>query len=419
MSLDPTQLGQWLGVYDGLIKAGLDITTDANTQFQFVSLPHVADWNANTNQYTADYWGNNAPNSLGPTTTGPQIDIADAYFEFINDLVLPVPSSPDYDRLKKQLDGLASQNGSVSQEALGVYHQWKTKSAGDFPNIKTYSDWLASSLAGGQQYGVQIDEIKVRITSVKQQLFPYEQGINAAYVAAVKAADPSNMVSVNIPGSSDTKKIYNTRLDPPLSDFITTVTGGADVHPMDITLSKSAKYEGKWHSEAGGSAGISIGFFSFDGSGGWTRDETIQNDDEFSCTLKVKGLQAFDIHREGWMKTNMIAEHKAGPFAGSGITENMFFGPDGTLKLVPTQILVSYGTTFSLDISNTTYDQTKEHWDAGGGISIGPFHIGGHGAQDKLTIKTTGNKTTVGLNSTNDHNAYIIGVSSMLFSSTD
>ena len=43
MSLDPTQLGQWLGVYDGLIKAGLDITTDANTQFQFVSLPHIAD----------------------------------------------------------------------------------------------------------------------------------------------------------------------------------------------------------------------------------------------------------------------------------------------------------------------------------------------------------------------------------------
>lgn len=419
MNLDPGKLGDWGALYDGLIKAGLNIQTDDNTQFQFISTPQLAAWDTSTNQYYADFWGNNAPGSLGPTATGPQVDVTGGYSQFIYSLQMPKPSDPNYLNLIKQQAALADQLNGESAQALGAYKVWVASNASYFPNVKSFADWLASANTGGASYQSKLTSIQQQLTSVNQQLWPYLQGVNKPLLQAQQALDPSNQVQVVIPGSSDTKKIFNTRFNPDLADFLATVTAGGTVNPANIQIGNNYQYTGNWHVQVEAGALFDYDIFGFEGEGGWTRDTDITKDSQFSATLKIKGLQTFNVDRDGWMFNNLIGSYMKGPFVGTSITPDMFFGPKGSLKLVPTSVLVAYGTTFDLTMSSDSYEQTKEKWHAESGIMIGPFFIGGEASGNSTVVTQKGSTTTISMGDNKDNNAYVIGVSSLAFYNGD
>jgi len=413
--IDKKTLGTYGFVYDAMIKSGLNIQTDDQKQFQFVSLPQKAGWTSTINGFYADLWGNHAAAGLGPTMPGPQMDIADPYYEFVQTLVAPPPKAAEYEKLNTQLTALTDQYGALKKEEVTAYELWQTGQGKNFPDIKTIGDWETSDYTAGSTYITQKNNLSGRITNVNEQIEPYMKGAALVYQQARNAVDPKVMIDVAKPGGGTTK-IYPTSFAPELSEFIATMSGGGTVSPMSVSFGAKDEYNGSWSVATGGAAGLPLEGFFFGGEGGYKSSTVIQNDAELAVNLNIKGLQAFNIVRDNWFKSSMIAEHMEGPYSGTGSTGKQFFGAEkGTLKLVPSQVLVAYGTTFSLTTSTSAYKSVETEWNAEVGLMIGPFFFGADILHKSKEVTQSGDTTTISLGSNDDPNAYIIGVASSLY----
>lgn len=407
--------GLWGALYDALKLAGIQIPTGANSQFQFVTEPTVAGWTDANTLYYSDFYGNYASADMGPVYNRAVATISDAYYDFINSLEYSDPSSdPKYRSLVTQQKLLVTNLGQLNTDSVGAYKSWVANGGPTtFPDIKNYTDWLASAPAGGQQYAAQITDLQTQLNQINLQLIPFQQGADKAISLAIKNADPSNMVTATVPGSGGlTKKVYLQSIAPNLATQLQGWISGAKSYSVNATFTHDTKYSGDWNIEGGGSSFFDDGFFGFFAEGEANYHKKVESDSHFKCTLTVQANQMFGISRDGWFDGSLVAEYPNGPWSGK--TPDMYFGPQGTLKLVTSQMLVSYGTSLSLTVSQSTMTDVRESWEQASGIMIGPFFIGSesvHHAQ--VTTNEDGSQTlTVG---STDNNAYITGVLSQSF----
>jgi hypothetical protein len=139
----------------------------------------------------------------------------------------------------------------------------------------------------------------------------------------------------------------------------------------------------------GGSAGFSLGFFSFGGSAGhseFTNHQTMQANNVF---IKLT-FKAVDIDRSLWLDMvpisfrNWIADgFNVGDFSNGQLdpSNNKPFALVPTSFILATHVEISAGWTDS----DRTFIHTQT--DAGGGFSIGPFSIGGSYYTEQSTTK--------------------------------
>jgi hypothetical protein len=416
---DDTARGQWGVLYDALQQAGVQLPTGPNSQFQFIPTPMVAAFSDSNGLYWGDFYGNYASADMGPSFNRSVEAVSDGYYDFINSLEYPDPSTdPEYQKLLAQQKNLVSQLSSAGTDATGAYKAWVANGgATTMPEIKTLSDWLASPLTGGSQYQSTIASLNAQIANVNQQLMPFLSGSDAAIVQAVKNAAPSNMVSVSIPQSGGlTKMVYSESLSPELAPLLAQWIAGQKSNFVQVTLTKNTSYSGHWHIEGGGSTDFFDDFFGFFGEGETTYDKTVESDSHFKSTLEVQALSTFAVVRNGWFDGALLTQFPNGPWAGR--TADQYFGSQGSLKLVPAQLLVAYGVSLALTLSSETMTSVKTQTEAAGGILIGPFFFGAEAVSTSEVTTNADGSQTINVNST-DNNPYVIGVLSTSFYNGD
>ena len=419
MSTTQPDVGNWGSLYDALQQAGVKIPTGPNSQFQFVTTPTVAAWSDTNGLYWGDYFGNYPSADMGPSFNRGVSTVSDAYYDFINSLEYPDPSTdPKYQQLTAQQRNLTTQLANEGTAAVGAYKAWIANGGPDtFPAVKTITDWLASDLTGGSQYQTTLDQLRAQLNNVNTQLVPFQTGSGKAITQAIANAAPSNMVSVAIPNSGGlTKKVYSQSISPDLAPLLAEWLAGQKSNFVQVTLTSNSSYSGDWYIEGAGSSDFFDGFFGFFAEGEATYSKNVERDTHFKCTVEVQALSTFAVVRNGWFDGALVAEYPNGPWAGK--TADQYFGPLGTLKLVPSQLLVAYGISIALTVSAETMTDVKTQTEAAGGILIGPFFIGAEEFSKSEVVTNSDGSQTINVNST-DNNPYVIGVLSTSFYNGD
>lgn len=414
-----TDLGQWGILYDALQEAGVSLPTGPNSQFQFITTPTVASWSDSNGLYWGDFFGNYASADMGASFNRSVAAVSDAYYDFINSLEYPASSTdPNYQSLLSQQTNLTSQLSTEGEDAVGAYSAWLANGgANNFPAIKTFTDWLASDFTGGSQYQSTINNLRSQLNNVNTQLIPYQTGSAKAISQAIANADPNNMVSVAVPNSGGlTKKVYSQVLSPNLAPLLQEWLAGQKSNFVQVTLNSNTSYSGNWKIQGTSNADFFSDFFGFVGESEMTYDHTIQEDAHFSCEVEVQALSTFSVVRNGWLDGALIAEYPNGPWAGK--TADQFFGAQGSLKLVPSQLLVAYGVSISLTLSAATMDSIRTQTEAAHGIVIGPFFIGSEVFSSAQVTTNADKSQTINVDSS-DENPYVIGVLSTSFYNGD
>lgn len=133
-----------------------------------------------------------------------------------------------------------------------------------------------------------------------------------------------------------------------------------------------------------------MGLFGVYGNGGWNKLNIEEEDKSVQVNITIDAYKLTEVSPapewyNGGILNRMSTENNWNPpFSTSGGDgKKPVFGKDGVFPLKLTGMVV--GLRMSVDIKTTSsvYKKYKEHWDASGGIRIGPFRIGGSGGHDE------------------------------------
>lgn len=406
--------GNWGLLYDALRQANLIPQTSDDTQFQFVSTPTVAAWSTEDQNYWADYWANFPPAQLGPDYLRAVSTVSDGFYDFINSLQYSQPETdPTYQRLVDEQRTLTSRLSRTNTDSVAAYKAWMSNGGQQiFPEIKTYTDWLASGPAGGQEYRSQVDALQVQLDQVNLHLIPFQKGSDKAISLAIQRADPSRRIAAMVPGSGGlTKQVYPQSISPDLGSLLTKWLAGQG-NTVSVTLRHDADYSGEWHIQGAASGELFYGFFGFMGEAGAKYDRWVEADEHFSSEVTIQAATTFGLTRGDWFTGSMLSQYPEGPWAGK--TADQYFGPHGSLKLVPSQLLVTFGVEVTLTLSQSTMERVHQQFEQASGIVIGPFFLGSETTHvSEVTTHSDGSQS-ITFTST-DNNPYVTGVVSQSF----
>jgi hypothetical protein len=165
----------------------------------------------------------------------------------------------------------------------------------------------------------------------------------------------------------------------------------------------SSHYDSSW--SAGGS--FSYGFFSCGGSasGGHVEDHLRSGTQNLKFTFKR--LVPLTIRRGAWYDEGLLS-----PYV-SYVDKDEYWGPAGTLNLIPTGALIGRGLTVEIDTSSIAYDAFRD-WrrqNGNAGFSFGPWSVGGgaNSSTDSSSVSDSSSGTTLRFTD-NSRQIYVISV---------
>lgn len=402
---DPAKL-TWAQIYYEIAKK-LNLLQQEGTLFQYVSLPTVAAWTDDV-QYNVYNIANPLPASSGPFYTASDKDLDSTYRSFLVSIA-PKDATVDshYKEVEKEHTLALSTQTNNSEKALKIYRAWAQNPTD--PDIKSYTAWLNSSASGPWKNTIAND----------QSMVDYYWGLMQAYTKG------SPMLIDYLNDYNDIKNY----------DDVTTPSGTPiHIHMMDITPNLSSQLK-DWKDGLGTGLSIdtktstsdpsvwnminydNVDFSKFFGPYSKSCEVTYQNvymDHEFQLQITIGGIAEFSISRPNWYHGDALDIFKEGPYLDKDMNETTFFGKNGLLVLVPKSVLVAYGISATLTISDTTYSQYKESWETSYGFKIGPFEIKTGGSSGSMTVTHNQNNTTTLKINDNSQLPMVIGVQSIL-----
>lgn len=378
----------------------------------------LANKDAKVSNYNIFNIGNLVP-KCSPAYT-PQSDLIGAYSSFLNYIDLGGEYNPNLD---SQINIAAGKLTEASQN----FHKQTVQSIQDWSTMKQAMpnlDWPTYI----QQYGSVYTEAKAYMDSCQTDYFnlvqkksgtDYQSLLNAqsrvgftggardivnknAYNMNAKVGTEAPLGSVTVlpgqaPAASDSSTVDIIVPSYNLDAFSTAYSewqakssrGIVDVGPLEVSgLSEASQYsEFGWSASIDGSCFGS--FFKVFGSAGASGKEIKSNWQSTNFNLKIyyTGLQTFKIEPLLWFQQSFIANYKDKLFKNAP----NFFGEDGSLCLLPYEIILGFEPKLELTLNNSDYNDFKSSFNANASasLSIGPFRIG------KANASTYGSKEDV------------------------
>lgn len=402
--IDPNQLS-YAQIYYEIAKK-LKLLDPSNGTFQFMSGVTKADWQENVvNEY---FLANYLPMNSGPYFIKSENTLENAYFNFINTIVCPsmddVQGYVDAKNNKQQM--MDQLNNIDTPNALNAYTAWKQDPTD--PTITTFDLWLKSKASGSWNTIIESDNDQIK----------YYSNIMASYVKAIQA--PLTRAISNFDNAS--KVTFKTANGEPITvlptsihpDLKLTVDGwkkgqGTSVH---IDSKTSIQQTSSWNVVDSNSMDFSTFFGGFSHKNNAWVYQSITTDSAFAMSIDLAGVLNFYIDRPNWFDATLFKMYWNGPYPNSDFGPE-FFATDGILVLVPTQVLVAYGISATLTISNSMYAEYQESWNEFSEFKVGPFTftIGSSGSK---TITQNSNNTITLKLTDNSQVPMIVGIMSQL-----
>ncbi|MEB0046823.1 MULTISPECIES: hypothetical protein [unclassified Pseudomonas] len=293
---------------------------------------------------------------------------------------------------------------SVQVQAFTAY----TSAKNVFPNLPAFQDWV------GQSYPSYIaaNNTLIGAASAYEQsmIAMYGPGYSVLQTARTKVgingaqsllgANAFNMAvtsgSVSPPGSQPV--VIGGTTPPPVSAQVSSlapsytlqafgtkyaewqaasVAGKTNAGASITITSSTATYnldKSGWSTSANASLFGDFFSFSLGGSASGQKTSIDTSSSDFSLQVDFTGFGSFMVSPGQWWDSALVAlnSKKLKPNAP------IFFGDDGALSAIATQVVVGFEPTVTLKMSASDYSNVKSSWDATAttSIGIGPFRLG-------------------------------------------
>lgn len=192
---------------------------------------------------------------------------------------------------------------------------------------------------------------------------------------------------------------------------------------FSIDLSQSDESKTYTHSWSSASAGISTPFWGISGAGGWDKSDIFNQDSSVKVKVSVQSCTRVKVTPGDWYAGGFLSElakSTQGPtgqgytivapwLASGGAGSSSLFGQYGIAGTRIAELIVAYKPSFEISMSESTFKNNKEKFEASGGLRIGPFSFGGEGGHESDFTKSTATSNTFSGGSTSE-DPQIIGV---------
>lgn len=396
--------GSPLIVQSPTIMRPLSVQKEVNPKLAWYRKYLVAD--------TIPFYGNRNPNAY---VSGAANLVSLGYSQYLNELNREV-----IDRFVNQADAQnirqAMKRYSAAQAAMTSFRRdanadWKRRKLAD-PGLSREA-WEEAYGAMGYRPQLNLLEGEVRRTygEYKRLSSPYPQVTRVAQ--ALARMDTGAGTQIALPTSEDDLTLgqegwdtfYKTNLD--LGEdwtrfFEKDVIDTREINQHSV---QSSYYNHSW--SGGGS--ISYGFFSVSGGASGGTLETHLATGTQSVRFAFKRLALGTVVRGSWFDAGLI---NSLPYYGY-VDPSAYWGPSGTLNLVPISLIIGRSPTIEIATSSTAVDTYKNWRKSGGslGFGIGSFRIGGGGSSSTEWGSTsdTSSGSMIRIEDTSNQ-AYVVGV---------
>lgn len=406
--------GGWAIFYSELCKQIKGLESDGvKKSFQFAGMPMEAAWWQDT-EFNAYQIIDREPQALDGYYTPSSKNIHLDYGTFLNNVRLNVaPQNPDYVKTDEALKAANEGLSSAKIDANNRYQAWKKNNpthSEDYPDIKTAKDWLSSE---GSAENEKIKAAQKKVDAYQQEIAHWQDAQSKPLQDAIKNYNDhsKNWWTITAP-SGGNREVPIMSITPNLNtDLQSWKTGLRNFNEIKITRGTSVYQH--WKVCGGADASYFDGFFGGNVGGSITFDSDVWADNQMELTIDLQDVKLYTLDRADWWIGGMLSEYKNGPFYDSRFTPATFFGEDGTLKLIPSAVLVGFRPKCELTISDFVYSRHSTDWEGHAGIRIGPFQISSK--THKVTVIENSEKHTKTITfAPTDDRPLIIGVLSDL-----
>lgn len=267
-----------------------------------------------------------------------------------------------------------------------VYAQSKeayTRDSGN-SNTPTYTEWLGTP--GGRSWQAQLDSAW---KNVEAQQSVYNQLLSETQTPGLKdaqarLADKSFYTKYQDPGLGAFPAVPNYSLSMDATTWLNKVKSGTGGSSGSVSFANSQAqydYSKTW---AGGSASVGNFFWSVNVGGSWERIDEFASDKSLKVTVSFQAWDQIQIQASQWYNGAFIKSIQNGPFIrgyspyGDG-TSKAVWGSNGIMSSQKVGMLVCYKPSFSIQVSQSSFQSFSQKWDVSAGLRIGPFSFGGGG----------------------------------------
>lgn len=312
-------------------------------------------------------------------------------------------------------DQLISAQNQWQQDQTSMYRAWTVASSNLPPGVPPpdYTAWSASSgwaktLLTDQLQVAKAQEILAQVTG--QQSPELTAALQAAALPPNTTTVKAGFTTMN-QGDGSLVPVPAFNIGTTGQNWVALLSQGGG-NKISISVSQSAStydYSKTW---AGGNAGYDRIFWGVNVGGSWQKWNVDQSDRSVEATIEMTATQvpvtAGAWYNGGYMKTLAGQGTFFSPWTPTGPASPVF-GKGGLLPLEVVGLVAAYQPSFEITMSQSTFSQAVEQFNASVGIRIGPFSFGGSGGHETNTVKKTASNGVFSGQSTATY-PFIIGV---------
>jgi hypothetical protein len=399
--------GNELTQFDYLFNAlankfpGIASASGGASLFQFATSPIAATWETNEDAKAYELASRGSANLTGFYVPGDRLDVA--YGDLVLSIEQPsVEANEQYKTLAGEEEDINREFKAKAAEANTAYLQWAavhTKPDGT-PQMKEV-EWLTSP-TGGISWSRQLEGLSTALAKKRAAMVKIAESLEGPLAAAQKAAledkvkiGPLSYSQASIGGQLATDMRRWNKAKEGEYEFDVVLEGGRTITYPWRTLYKTEVHQNCWST----SASVHV------------NTSRIIEDEHYSLRVSAVGLESYPISRGQWYDPNFVNPNER-IASGSPFDTDTFFGPEGTLHLVPELLLVMYKPTYRLTVSDTVY---KQEFEANADADIDWIDLFGSrfkfdGLASLLPEKQANSTTTITFASPVEASPQIIGV---------
>ena len=200
------------------------------------------------------------------------------------------------------------------------------------------------------------------------------------------------------------KPVYHAKSP---QEVMNQLSSGGQELPISLSFSKKSSNMSK--SWAGVDATINYDFFQICVDGRWEKFDLTETDQELTLNVNFKKIDKCQVTTGNWYDGGYLAKLAIDKKWSSNWSTEKVFGNKGYLPLKTTDLIVCIGMSLEVKVSQSSFEQNKQKWDAAVGIQIGPFKFGGaSGGNSSDSWNRSSTNSTFGIELTDSY-PYIIG----------
>lgn len=346
--------GSYAHLMQGLKQQFPSLAENADSKlFQFMATTKEATWTQRMD-YNLYKMMDAVPAERGGYYIPSDKYVSQSYATWMNSLFsIDLKKSGAYMALSQKVLTLENELKTMMSEALKKTYQDTT---GEPFTAKGFQLWLGTLNENNLFVHPDVLSYLRKNTEYKtaqKEMEELKQRLNKDYYQALKdMEDESKQASIIVEGKNDPMKVPYVTLSGALTSDVSRWES-ADKNMVEIHINSEEQVAGMENSVYSSAIG-KVGWWL----GAMHEGEVTQElaDEKYQLDIEIKGINTYDIQRGDWYKGQYVTPALQVDDSAM-LKKETYFGPAGSLQLIPVSFLVIYKPTIRLTIHRDVYEK--------------------------------------------------------------